>query len=490
MNAHFFTYLIESSVYLLFFLIVFKLTIANQTHFTWMRGYLLLSLVLSVGLPLITLPFQWTQSMIGRPFADGSLPINIIKTYTDMTSLSTVPSTQLIHNSNSWKFFLVVVSFIYLLGAIYKSIRLIGNLNKIFTSIKRNFKYQEGTYWLISTDIELPAFSFFNFIFINRNHNNLTNDEFLRIKDHEIIHAKQWHSLDILFVEIISIIFWFNPLILYAKNRLQEIHEFIADEESAGQGEMKKKYAQLLFNLATDNKSVSLMTGFSGKQITKRIMMVSKQRSMRWSKLLFIPLFPVAFALLLSFSYLDNSTVFNNHNIIIDTSGSINSAKIGKVKYVNNTLISSSELVKVVGLKKEDEYEIRKEDRGINVYKERIMDYYLDKGYLFANVEATETFESNGKVDITFTMFEGDRYKIATISVKGNKNVPTDEILNIFTIKPGDLFSKSKIVESVRALSMSNKFDPEKIKPDIIPEKKSPNSEFGKVNIIFEVVEK
>ena len=118
------------------------------------------------------------------------------------------------------------------------------------------------------------------------------------------------------------------------------------------------------------------------------------------------------------------------------------------------------------------------------------MDYYLDKGYLFANVEATETFESNGKVDITFTMFEGDRYKIATISVKGNKNVPTDEILNIFTIKPGDLFSKSKIVESVRALSMSNKFDPEKIKPDIIPEKKSPNSEFGKVNIIFEVVEK
>jgi len=228
MNGHFFSYLIESSAYLLSFLVVYRLVISNQTHFNWMRGYLLLSLIFSVVLPFVALPSQWINSISGHSLAIGSFPINI-NPFTLMTSNTTVSSTQLAHYLNPWMFLLMAVSIIYILGLFYKSVILIGKVNKILTKIKKNVKRQEGAYWLVDIDMELPAFSFFNYIFINKNYKKLTNEDILRIKNHEIIHAKQWHTLDILFVELISVIFWFNPLVLYTKSKLQEIHEFIAD---------------------------------------------------------------------------------------------------------------------------------------------------------------------------------------------------------------------------------------------------------------------
>jgi len=486
MNGHFFSYLIESSAYLLSFLVVYRLVISNQTHFNWMRGYLLLSLIFSVVLPFVALPSQWTNSISGHSLAIGSFPINI-NPFTLMTSNTTVSSTQLAHYLNPWMFLLMAVSIIYILGLFYKSVILIGKVNKILTKIKKNVKRQEGAYWLVDIDMELPAFSFFNYIFINKNYKKLTNEDILRIKNHEIIHAKQWHTLDILFVELISVIFWFNPLVLYTKSKLQEIHEFIADEQTAGQGEMKKDYAQLLLNLATDNKSLSLMTGFSGNQIAKRILMVTKNRSIRWSKLLIISLLPIAFALLVSFSYFDFTPAPLKNSDSELNSASVNHIKIGDIKWLNNKVFTTSELNSAFSLKKGDAYTNEAVEKGLY---DKVSDLYIDRGYLFIKIEKTEIHNGERVMDLIFTVNEGDRFKIGTIQVKGNKTVSTTDILSKISLKQGDFFSKAKLIESVRMLSMWKKFDPETIKPDLNPEKKNPQSEFGTVNIIFGVTEK
>lgn len=480
----------ESSVYLILFLVVYRLAIARQTHFAWMRVYLLLSLFLSVVLPFITLPSPLAHSMVGQSFADGSFAINVLNPYAGMTSISTSPSSLLASYSNPWATFLMVVTFIYFLGALYKSVVLFGNVKKILTTIKRSSRHKEGAYWFVNTDIELPAFSFFNFIFINQGYKNLTHDDLVRIKNHELIHANQGHTLDILFVEMISIVFWFNPLLIYTKNRLQEIHEFIADKETAGQGELKKNYAQLLFNLATETKSINLMTGFSGKQISKRISMVSQKRSLGWSKLLYILLFPVAFVILLAFSYLENPTTQDSTHKSNAITSTINSVKVRNIKWVNNTVISSAELDKVLGLKKGDEYVNDKKDTERTIYTERVLNYYLDKGYVFANVEMAASPVNESEVDLSFTVFEGSRGKIGTVKVTGNKTISTDEILSRVTVKPGDLFSKTQLIESVKVLSKISKLDPEEIKPLVTPEIKDVYTEFYTVNIVFEVVEK
>ncbi len=491
MNAQFLTYLIESSVYLLFFLVVYRFTISKLTHFTWMRGYLLSSLVLSTVLPFVKIPTHWAKSIIGLSVDNVPFQINVLNPYLTNTS-KTAESVQIAPSSNPLIFILAGLSIIYILGAIYKTVLLFGNINKILNLIEKNGKKKEGSYVLVATDIELPAFSFFNFIFINKDFKNLTNDDILRIKNHEIIHAKQWHTLDIMFVEFISVIFWFNPLIRYTKTKLQEIHEFIADEETAGQGEMKKNYAQLLFNLATEKKSFNLMTGFSSKQINNRILMVTKERSIRLSKLLFILILPVALILLLSFSYInttdiDKTTMPQISGVATDQN---QIQRIGNIKWVNNSAFSSEELSKVLGLNKGDKFSSKEIGPLILARKEVVSDYYLDRGYLFSHIDLFSMMGQDR--DLTFTVFEGQRGKIGTLKIafKGKKTVTGAEITKLITIYSGDWFSKTKIVESVRNLSMSGKFIPDSIKPSIIPGKINIGENTVNVDLVFNLTEK
>lgn len=488
MNTTFFYFLIESSICLLFFLAIYRFAISNLTHFNWMRGYLLSGLALSIILPLIRIPEQWSKSLLGNTLFDKPLSLTMMNPLMGFTPLTIESEMQTNSHLNGWASFIFVLSAIYFIGVLLKSIKLFNNLLQIKESVRKSPKHREGKYWIVNMNKEVAAFSFLNFIFINEDYKNLTPNEIKQIKDHELIHAKQLHTIDILFIEIVSILFWFNPLVRYTKTKLQEIHEYIADEKTAGNGEMKKRYAQLLVNLASDTKAFCLSTGFSGKQINNRILMVSKMRSLPRYRLVFISLIPAAVSLLLSFSYLDNPSVaapINTQNTEINSS-----PKIGKVNWVNNTIINIDGLNNILGLKTGDEFIKKNFENRIWSDMDGVSTYYLDKGYVFSNFEIVEEPTSNGTVDLTITIYEGIQSKIGKVSIKGNKQVSSEDILAKISVKQGDLFSKTKIVESIRALSNMGKFDNETIKPEITPLPKESNSDFAIVDISFEVTEK
>jgi beta-lactamase regulating signal transducer with metallopeptidase domain len=488
MNTTFFYLLIESSICLLFFLAIYRLAISNLTHFNWMRGYLLSGLAFSIILPLIKIPGQWSHSLFGNALFDKPLSLTMMNPLMGFTPQPIESGIQANSPLNGWATFIFVLSAIYLIGVLIKSISLVSNLLQIRKSIQKSPKHKEDKYWIVNTNKDVAAFSFLNFIFINEDYKNLTPNEIQQIKDHELIHANQLHTIDILFIEIISVLFWFNPLVRYAKTKLQEIHEYIADEKTAGHGEMKKCYAQLLFNLASDTKAFCLSTGFSGKQINNRILMVSKTRSLPGYRLVFISLIPVATFLLLSFSYLDNtsSTIpTNTQNTEINSS-----PKIGKINWVNNTIITTDGLNKILGLNTGDEYIKKNFENRIWSDMDGISTFYLDKGYVFSKMDILENPTNKGTVDLTITIYEGNQSKIGKVSIKGNKKVSSEEILSKISVKPGDLFSKTKIVESIRALSNMGKFDNDKILPSLTPLPKDPNNEFAIVDIAFEVTEK
>lgn len=491
MNTKFFYFLIESSIYLLFFLAIYRLAISNLTHFNWMRGYLLLSLSLSLILPLVKIPGQWSHSLLGNGLFDKPFLITNFNPLMVLTPSTIDSGTQPGPGSDVWASIIFVLSAVYFTGAFYKLITLFRNLRQISESIKNNPKHKEGKYWIVSPENNVAVFSFLNFIFIGRNVTNLTSQEIQQIKNHEQIHASHRHTLDILFVEIIGIIFWFSPLVRYAKIKIQELHEYIADEKTAGNGEIRRSYARLLFNLASEAKVFCLSTGFSGKQINNRIVMVSKTRSLPRHKLIFVSLIPVAAFLLLSFSYFDHPveiTKTSNQNMEVN-SATTSDQKIGSINWVNNTVFTSAELNKILGMKKGDEYS--KNNLQKRLYDEDgVATRYMDKGYLFANVEFSENPASEGIVDLTITIYEGLQGKIGNVSIRGNKHVSTEDILAKITVKPGDWFSKTKLLESVRALSMMGKFDNEKIKPEVNPLlPQDLYREFHIVNIIFNVTE-
>jgi len=84
-----FKYLIESSIYLGFFLLIYKWFISNLTHFTWMRVYLLSSLVLSVVLPLIILPNRWSATIFGTSIPGSPLSFPVLS-----PNVSSVPGME------------------------------------------------------------------------------------------------------------------------------------------------------------------------------------------------------------------------------------------------------------------------------------------------------------------------------------------------------------------------------------------------------------
>ncbi len=305
-------YLLESSLCLLLFVAIYRLLISNLTHFSWMRFYLICGLILSLVLPLIILPIQWNTILFSSGSSAIPLPSKHLETFVNDINQINLARAFSLFSTQMMVLYLILT--VYLIGVVFKMYSFSKNLNNIFSFIKKNPKVKEGNYWIVNLKNEVPAFSFFNYIFINNNYKNLSSHELQLIKNHEIAHVKQYHTLDLLFVEIASIVFWFNPLMSYFRKSIQEIHEYIVDERIAGEGENKKVYAHLLLNLASDSKAFNLSTSFTGKHIKRRIFMIAKQRTSEKGKLTFIVIIPIISILLLSFSYLGKSKSLNFRN--------------------------------------------------------------------------------------------------------------------------------------------------------------------------------
>jgi hypothetical protein len=275
--------------------------------------------------------------------------------------------------------------------------------------------------------------------------------------------------------------------LIYLKKSIQEIHEYIVDEKIVEKSKEKKNYAELLLKLASEVKGFNLSAGFSGSQIKRRIVMISKQRSLPGQKLMFVLLIPLTLLLMLSFSYIKDSDspatqTIKSENVIQ------NQLKIGKITWKGNTVYDVKTLNDAFGLKEGSAYNKELiEDRlnGTSGAQDAIATLYQDNGYLFSRISFTEEQNKNA-VDLTISIYEGKQAKFGDIIVKVNGIVSKDLVDDI-GIKTEDLFSKAKIVKSIRTLVASGKFDPNKINPKPIPH--ITNDEYDIVDLVFELTE-
>jgi TonB family protein len=102
------------------------------------------------------------------------------------------------------------------------------------------------------------------------------------INDHELVHANQWHSVDVMIIETVMIINWFNPVVYLYRFAIKYIHEFIADSHVIEAGTNKADYAMLLLTQSFDIPSHNLVNQFYNHSLLKkRIMMLQKNKSHR-----------------------------------------------------------------------------------------------------------------------------------------------------------------------------------------------------------------
>jgi TonB family protein len=154
-----------------------------------------------------------------------------------------------------------LIFLIYATGILFLIIRLAGQM----ASLRRIIRQAES----------VSSFSFFKSIRLSADTGNRDI-----IEAHEMVHARQWHSLDVLLIELIAIINWFNPVVYVYKKGIRHIHEFIADRQALNKGTTKSEYALLLLSQTLEAPAHDLVnTFFNTSLLKRRILMLQRNRS-------------------------------------------------------------------------------------------------------------------------------------------------------------------------------------------------------------------
>lgn len=285
-------YLFQASVCLAVFYLIYWIFFRSNTFFRINRIYLLSSIIVSLLIPIFNFsPIFGAQNY---PFVFILDPINI---YAER--IAEVEKT-----SN----YLNPISTTYFIGLLLFTTLFIFKIYRIIRIIKKFGIKKIGNYRFVFTDNDYPSFSFLNYIFVS---NTQENNDFSKIIDHEKIHIKQLHTIDILLLEIVTIIFWFNPILLAYKNSIKGVHEYLADEGVINNGHKTSDYQQLLLSLSFGLRTNALTNNFNHLLIKKRFIMMTKIKSPNWSKFRYILFIPALVTLFIAFSCDEK----NNENV-------------------------------------------------------------------------------------------------------------------------------------------------------------------------------
>ncbi|TLU98182.1 M56 family metallopeptidase [Dyadobacter luticola] len=258
-------YLAKINLFLVIFYGCYWLLFRNHTFFAWNRFYLLASLAASLLLPLIKFSETYQVNMSDAPADFAAVPTQ-------------TPIQHIQDQTFDW---ITFFALIYGIGITIMLGRLILSFYKIFETIKNGERLplEDHTLVLLGKQTKTAntgSFSFFKWLVVSKTDYEDNPDVILR---HEHVHIRQLHSLDVIFVEFLKVFLWFNPVIWFYKRAIQEIHEFLADQQIPD----RDRYANFLVSYALNVPQRILTNHFYNSSLLKsRIQMIYKNRTSNW----------------------------------------------------------------------------------------------------------------------------------------------------------------------------------------------------------------
>ncbi len=290
MNSYF-EYLLQSGLSLGIFYLGYRLLLQNETSFMQNRIYLLFGILCSVILPIfqINVPVQtsamstvWLEEIVVHP---EGLFNNVAN---GMTSSD-------------------ILLGIYLLGVGVLSVRLIYQLLLLLVMIRRFGVQRKNGDLIVFTEDDLVPFSVLNLIFINSSIKD--PKAFHKILAHERVHIRQKHTLDLILVELLTIVQWFNPFVWFIQKAIKANHEYLADQGVLSEGHNRLHYQHLLLKQVFGAQVSFLANNFNQSLIKRRLTMMSKIKNNRSSVLKMVFLLPVSIALTVFFTLSVSNTI-------------------------------------------------------------------------------------------------------------------------------------------------------------------------------------
>lgn len=257
-----FIFLIKFTACLAILLLFYKVILERESMHHFKRFYLLGALVVSIIIPNIVFT-EYVEIAQNTATQQTQISNYVLETAVEQPFVKESPI--------NWE--AILWSF-YGIGVLGFGFRFIKHLLQIWFRIRKNPKFKNNFITRVLLVQQLPPHTFFSYIFLNKKEfetRNIPNEVML----HEETHAKQRHSIDILFIELAQVILWFNPLIYLLKSSIKLNHEFLADSAVVNTSNNHTQYQNTLLSyLSNDSfnkhQSIGIANAINYSSIKKR----------------------------------------------------------------------------------------------------------------------------------------------------------------------------------------------------------------------------
>jgi TonB family protein len=285
-------FIYESGICLAVLFTMYWLFLRRETYFQFNRFYLLAILAVAFTFPLGNLALFKNSSELSALGSISGIADAIRLPEATITSGSSGEHML----STNWK---QLALMIYLAGVFLLMARIIFGTIRVIMLKRRGKKILREGYTIVYLEQAIAPFSFFRTIYLNDQLRNTPGERY--IINHEIIHLKQLHSFDNLFVEICLSLFWFNPFMWLLRGAIRDTHEYLADNGVLIEKTNRTTYQTLLLKQTIGLPPIVLTNSFNSA-IKNRIIMMCKNRSSILAKFKPLLLLPVTGMLFLLFA--------------------------------------------------------------------------------------------------------------------------------------------------------------------------------------------
>lgn len=276
-------YLIKSAAWITGFALVYFLFLRNERFFNLKRIYLLSGILISLVFPLISVHYQVE---VPAP-STGNLSFQ----GTEISPVTTVTSANTVTELN----YKMILFVLYVTGVLFLGYRIIRHLLMIKKTINNAKINNIGPARLVRISSFPASFSFFNYVFINP---SVDEAEVREIMNHELVHVKQKHWLDLFLVEMLRLLQWVNPFVWIYTGFVRLNNEYLADEMALQRSSNPAIYKAALLNQLFRSPVLSLTNSLNYSLNKKRFDMMKKIVTSPYRKLkvlLVLPLFTIIF---------------------------------------------------------------------------------------------------------------------------------------------------------------------------------------------------
>ena len=267
-----FIYLLKSMILSGIFFGYYTLFLKNTIYHAYNRFYLLASMALSLVIPF----FKLSMFTVSEDQAAGVKQVLIY--------LTKLPAAQVQQESIAWEILLIASISTLFVGYLAYSIL------KVFRLKAVSAKKQMDDFTFIETDLDEAPFSFFSNLFWKKSI-SIEDENGRKMLQHELAHIREKHSWDRLFSQLICSIFWMNPFNWIMQKELQNIHEFIADRDAVGDGEVDA-FAKMLLQTYYGNHFLNPSHSFYYSSIKRRIIMLTTSKTPKYAYLRKVAVYP------------------------------------------------------------------------------------------------------------------------------------------------------------------------------------------------------